>query len=629
MRLNLVILILIGINGCNSCNKDIECMQDFEHGYTETFETIVTRAVGPTTIPGARPLADAVGPYVHLATNGDDADDGSTPALAVLTLTKAITQLGVLGRTTIQVIRNGAVGDLDFTVTTAETIPAAKNLQCELLEECKFIITGVGAAFLLGAGAAINGIFVEFLTGGGLSAPSASIENCKLTSTDIVINDSIGVTIDYSIIKGVAGGIITGGTGATVSINNSIIMSDTGALINVTAGTDVDYTINVDRCLLLTTGVSTGVTAFAEFLGFLTYTSTLTINADSSFVLTDLLHNSVFADSDVYSVDINTDFCSLSTTAIEQVSGNFATITLINTNALINTTSPLFINQVQGIANADAESLRLQAKGKATSTGGKYQLNSPLIGAGLAGVDVNPWDETTTGPVRTFASLSTIHYPASDYSKSRPFNKPILIKDLVGGIHTKYTGRSREFNLGWGSGDKYASNNDLDTLEEVTADTGSIRWYPRGIGNTIYDLGQKGSFLATSATEGTFTPDIIPGIPMKINKWQGAWIIILGKHYRISSNTVSKFILVDKALEGLPTDSVHQFTIEYWLIKFAINEIDMAAIQQFFTDFLKDTGSSFSEFQVGRSPLNDKLFEMKDFNIKLLETIDLEEATVL
>src|SRR3990172_2345320 len=108
------------------------CMQ-FEHGFQENYTTTVTRWVGPTTEVGVRGTLPQPSPddtnAIWLAKNGSDASAG-TQAGPKLTLAGAIAALTATKKT-IHIFRNGYVGDLLFTQSSTQTLPASRNIQVE------------------------------------------------------------------------------------------------------------------------------------------------------------------------------------------------------------------------------------------------------------------------------------------------------------------------------------------------------------------------------------------------------------------------------------------------------------------------------------------------------------------
>src|SRR3990172_3004581 len=103
-----------------------------QSGYTETYTTTLTRAVGATTRTGVRGTFPQPAPSdansIWLAPNGNDANAG-TQAAPKLTITAAIAALTV-GKPTVHIFRNGFVGDLLFDETDL-TLPDSRSIQAE------------------------------------------------------------------------------------------------------------------------------------------------------------------------------------------------------------------------------------------------------------------------------------------------------------------------------------------------------------------------------------------------------------------------------------------------------------------------------------------------------------------
>ena len=128
----------------------------FEHNFTETFTTTVTRAVGPTTLTGARGTLPEPTPTdanaIFLAPNGDDGDAG-TEAAPKLTVAGAVAAL-TPGKPTVHIFRNGFVGDLEFTLTASLSVPTSRNIQVEEGERAK--ITAGIRIITVGGGSKYN-----------------------------------------------------------------------------------------------------------------------------------------------------------------------------------------------------------------------------------------------------------------------------------------------------------------------------------------------------------------------------------------------------------------------------------------------------------------------------------------
>lgn len=630
---------------CKECNT-----VEFEHDYEETFTTTLTGAVGPTTQTGVRVALPEPTPTdvnaIWLAPNGNDANPG-TEADPVLTLAQAITLL-TASKKTVHIFRNSYVGDLVFALTAVATLPVDRYMQVEDGE-----IGEINAGFeyikLQGLNK-LNGIYIyriNIFTGekyddfGELRIDGSGcvLDNINVFSVSTAnITGAITIETNNSIIAHCSLDRSSTTTSLVFDINNSILLADTNhnvfnniSNIGVNFGslTGKTVTINANRSVfhasyILSVNhdispmsstvnfncencVMTGTKRLLKLTGSLTSSDTLNMNYDLDYCLRELSYD---FDSDVANEAINFN---------ENIT---------ETNKISQGTAKLYIDEQSFVKasnhNLDPNNVRLQAKGKATSTGAKYHIDSPLIGAGLAGVDINPWDESTVFTSRSFLQTSTLTWPPSLYNVKNRFVNSQSANDVHGNLHSSFDALRRTFEFGFGDGSNYANNNDLRKLIALIGDNTSMRFYPRAIDETLFINPVTGIADGTSGTfsdtDNSYAPTIISGNPMIRRNWAGFWIKIDDggdKHFYIDSNDASKLYLIDKLSEGFPTNGTYDFSIEYIVVRAALD--DIIATQDHFSKFLY--GGSIRETADNTTLAH----ELRGYSIALLEGEDLWE----
>jgi hypothetical protein len=619
-------------------------MMQFEGGFQRTYSTTVTRAVGPTTLVGAREPLPQPTPTdanaIWLAKNGNDANAG-TMALPKVTVAGAIAAL-TAGKPTVHIFRNGYVGDLLFNNgTTTIILPVSRWLQVELGEiaTIQAPTTTVATLHLMGF-CQINGIRIESNSTGIACFGSLNrIENCDVNSTTTnvafaVINLTNDTIFRRNIVSGMVSLLTTSAPIASLTFVGSIFRGITNPLNPNSLPSwfqmstiSNNATITINNCIVF--GCSSLVYRLPSTSSYLFHFTSCHIFAVDTLLADDLVLAPAFTAEFRYSLRgyVN-NYRIIASGAAAVYPSSY---TLLITNDIPQGTSPVYTDQRAG-SEGDPEGLRLQWKGKATSLGGRYFLDSPLIGAGLGGVDVNPWVENTIFTGTSFAPPVPVIWPPSGYKPvvAKPQN-PIEQRDVRGGPHGSFDRILREWELSWGDGSNYANNMDLWRWIQLLNDTGAKRWYPRGIGQSIF-TDPIGTILGTSGSlvGNIFTPTIPSGVPMVPFHHVGDWIMLVvggfDRHFLISANDSVTFTLERKFFDAggaLPPNGPYVFRMEYVLVKFAIQ--DLAAAQEYFTAFLK--GGAWGEHgTLALSRANTTEHELKGYSMRLLEAIDPQEA---
>lgn len=567
----------------------IHCKAD----YQEVYETVIDRAVGPTTLVGARGTLPQTAPSdtntVFVAPNGNDADPG-TEAQPKLTLDGAAAALGGL-LTTIQIIRNAYVGDLVIVVSGNVTL-GTNNLQAVEGEVGILESDGLPRIVTVSTGT-VNGVLLQGQVGIQLRLTSTgSFENIGLstdsTATISVLNGATTSNIRYSYGKFQWSPTATGST--LELVNNMLFRQrSTSAVLGISGsanGTGT-YTLNMTRCSLVQSVVDT---AGGDALVTVTDSGdsaarTYDLNLESSFVASSLPyligHN---ASATGKTITVDESFCYHSGSILAQtVAGSEVTFTFAENDPIDPQTPSLLTNQAAlSDQPVDPNNGRLQIAGKATPDGtGTYFITSPLRGAGVAGVDVNPWDETVTGPVPSYGREFTFEIPPAEHEIPHEYVNLAQPVNLNGGVEVDFDGFFRTFRLTWPGGNRDGINRDWQRCAALGKDKGTKAVYLKGeTGNWLEASGiENATFDSTDTTidgltvDGSFTPT--DGVERLL---YGVWdMFILEvevgasdiRHYFIQTTTGDdnddgKWYIVDKLGQGLPADGIYPVAIRYF-----------------------------------------------------------------
>lgn len=606
----------------------------FRYGYRENWLTTIIRAVGPTTLNARAPLPQPLPTDLNsiwLAPNGSDANPG-TQGLPKLTITGAIAALTAT-LTTVHIFRNGYVGTLTFAAVF-ETLPASRTIQVEIGETATL---NFSSGLVLSSSCQLNGLVVNRVsTSASLATTGITLSNCHFNLPGSVPlnfdNRTTGTVLEWCIFTGgdfdTADHIVKFDRPTGVAINNCIFYRT-----NITPGSTSCVQVEADRG-----GVPTSITFrrcyFANAVRIVRYSITGGVGATSS-IQTITFNACVFpglSDSLVWGaaltaggtalLTINLDYCLRNGAAISTVTITAGvTVNTTETNALPDGTTPLWQNQIAALAG-DAESFRLQVKGKLSPGGARYFLTSPLVLAYAGTADVGPWDETTVLVDRVFTKESPIIWDPSLWEETHTWPGTVAHSNIRGNLRSDYDGVRRRETFKFGDGDRFASNNDARRLIAILSDRGSIRFYPRGVGLSIMTDSSSGLLNATAQT---FAPSglLFPMIPPN---WAGWWLTLvapllplpLPKEYYILSQTSGTLTLADKLGVGFPTSGNYGFFIDFIIVKSV--QADFQKLQPMFTRFLR--GGAFRE----TADLSRVAFQLKGYTAAFAEDEDHEEV---
>lgn len=562
--------------------------------YTETYTDIIIRAVGPTELSGARGTLPVTTPSdansIWLAVNGNDGTANGTQALPYATVAAAIANASYQAGTipNLQMFRNGYTGALEWS-TTSVTIPSGNTVQVEDGEIAKWTVTGGGRVTV--SNTTINGLWIYSAESGNsqgvlrINTGTAVIQNCRIE------NEFTGYAVGYD--SASTGAILTGqysifrGSPAYFGPTNSSTSFTNSILLGVTSADDImswgnapanAQTVSFTRCLFgygatamnLDPGQTSGANQHTH-----AFTSCAFVSLAAGFGIAEATTGVTY----YYAVTLNyCYFAATATSAITESTGD-ASLTVTTTNAIDSTLPPLLVNQSDGTVNGDADSLQLQIRGKSTPDGtGRYFITSPLQGAGSGGVDVNPWDETVTGPTRAYASSFTFVLAPASHSIEPEFIGNVEVDELNGGTDQDYDGMRRVWKIEWSAGVD-ALNNDWKRLQALQRDKSRKKVYLRGVdGNWLDGFATQAVFDDTDTlggdVDGSFALQNLPTPGTITDNWRNFWLEVTDGsttyEYWIHSNdgddtAGSKLYIIDKLGQGFPANGTYDVAIRYFI----------------------------------------------------------------
>lgn len=593
--------------------------------FQKVYTTTITRAVGPTTQTGVRGTLPVLVPSdansIWVASNGSDAAAG-TQAAPKLTLNGANTALGG-ALTNIQVFKNGGTGII--TVTSSFTL--AGTLQCNQ-GEIGYIQSSNSTirVITLAAGRSVNGLmFEETIIFTNNTTSACTFANCGFdTGLVTTFNNTTAtpnISFTYSYIR-TLGDFYVGNddTLTGVSFTNCLVVfpsQTTGMLLlneDVTTGNTSAPTFT--RCAILG-GVAYGVQ------------QSTTIGVTVTFASCALFPRALIQIAGVTgAISITTNYCRNGWVLLveESTVSTPSSTTHTNTNEAAIGLPPLFVDQ-QGAIDGDPAGGRLQVTGKSTPNGsGRYFIDSPLIDAGLAGVDVAPWDESTVLVSATYGDTFTL---AEEFEPSamelvvEPIN-PTITTDTLGNIHPYHDTLRRKFQFTWADNAVIAPDL-IRQFVKMLGSKGTKQWYPLDETGDLWDgTGTAiGTFVpSTSTANATLEPFLLT--PMLIERnWQG-WIIEVTAasvvyEYYIESNSDDTFSMINKQGFTEPAAGNHTFAIRKMTV--ANEQAPIIFSQKMFTRFL--LGGKWRETEEPETT-NNYAYVMP--SLTLIEVEDDEES---
>lgn len=652
---------LIGLLIMAGTSSLIVCQAD----YQETYVNTITRAVGPTTLTGARGTLPVPVPTdgnsIWLAKNGNDANAG-TQALPKLTVAGAIAALGAI--TNIHIFRNGYVGDLNFSLSTAQTLPTNATLQVEEGEQA-YIASGVLSLFTISNGCTVNGIALGTIVPGNNA--TITLDNCSVQ----LMGTNTGTNTIQGSHSALFAASLSAGTSITLDLENWLL-SNGGSSEGVSsrgfptiqwlvvAASPAAVTINLDRCI-----VASDIGVDVRFSTGSASSVTLNLNIDNSLLIPNTSLVNAWTTSGIGSrtldVTITQDYtlnASNQLTSTMALPGDTTDPTTIGTlsnsitNEIDSGTPQLLVDVdeirsfVWGSTNIypDIYGSSLQIRGKSTPDGtGTYFISSPLQGAGDAGVDINPWDETVTGPTLSYGTEFAFELGHSDHDVTFNFVNPVQLQALTGGLEIDWDSILRARRINWSGGDRDALNNDWKRVVALLKDKGTKKVYLKGLsGNFLQN--ENGSFMFTEAVfddtdtdDGTITPadgsfsPVGPAAPLIYGNWDNFLIEVeVGasdvREYWIKTSTgdnnnTGKLYIVDKLGEGLPSNGTYPVAIRAFWAHLALDPLTIpwpaGSARPDFTE-----GNEWAEGFGGSADPNQERYQAKQFSLVLIEQPD-------
>lgn len=579
-----------------------------KQGYTKVYETTVTRAVGPTTETGQRGTLPVASPSdansIWLAPNGSDANPG-TQASPKLTLEGAVTALGAI--TNIQIFRNGTVGPIQIDSGTPGVgdyviLDSGETLQVEEGEIAEIVFETYG--FRLNGDNTLNGAIITLAPGAvfstvdgslNLNGSGIAIDNCyfrpydsDLALFEYIYQTAAGVTFSHSVIQAPRGsntglgvssiGFVTLLANSSNSMTNTIIYMD-GApnyaaafnfvpLVFLSGSTS---TPTFDRML-----VDGGAVQFASSSG-----STVEINSSVLQNASYGLFRATTPNSSTNTFTYNLTNCKRSEDDYyDNNPGGAGTLTVnLTETSPLNTSVPnLFVDEEDGFADENWGAFRLQAEGKDVPNGsGQYFLDSPLIDAGVSGVDAAPWDEDTVLVSEGFTDELNLDADPSTHTVLSQFVNPVEIDNIRGGIATDFDAERLVWAFQWPGPPRWAGNRTWKQIRALRRDKGVKAVYLRGEdGNLLSDFNDGSDFTGTfDSSDNSIVLDtgVVTNEQLIDGNWRSFWMeIVDGSNvfdYLITESTDDgtyyRFYLEDKLGNGFPSDGTYSVAVRYFL----------------------------------------------------------------
>lgn len=626
----------------------IHCKYGGEKTYTET----ITRAVGPTTLTGARGTLPEPAPddanSIWVAPNGDDGDAG-TEAAPKLTVRSAVAALNVgAGLANIQIFRNGYVGDLVIDVSSDSTgaiLPIGATMQ---VEEGETVViddptdsAGIGIrdeTIFNGIDFGVPGEGGPVLETGTVGVVVVTMQNCRFGDLEASGAQLLGLAMEYSLFSGRI--TLPPANTLQLTLDNSIMLADPLQLADpvaercliflVGSASNNDVTINATRSV---------ISAFVLVRALITsaWAGTMNFNFDSCVLLLSgaMINGSQSTTGEGIPLNVTSDYSlnGVATYAESNPAAGDDEITFLEsitiTNPLDSSVPRLFTDESSATTDRDASGFRLQIKDKSTPDGtGQYFLTSPLRGAGSGGDDVAPWDETVPENEYAFTKEVDLDSPPASHSVAMEAVNPVEVDDIQGQIVTDFDELRRVWTLNWPTGDRYGGNNTWKQITDLLRDKGTKEVYLRGEdGNFLDELfggTPSGTLDASSLTVDLAQPlhDLIP------NNWRN-WILEIDAggsstyQYWISGNDTETLFIEDRYGAGFPSDDLYAITIRKFLGMLRLSPL---VLQQAYTHTGFLEGSKWAEDALGPAVTKDERLPPNGWTLNIVETADRRPA---
>jgi len=344
-------------------------------------------------------------------------------------------------------------------------------------------------------------------------------------------------------------------------------------------------------------------------------------NGDHGGLLTDgIITNSIFSNTIIflgYDASLSRNNNLFAASSIYFLAGSYNIIPNDNTPSKgitdnIFNTEPLFFNESAG-------DYRLQdSRRQVGNQDYNYALTSPAVynpdigqTPGTNTRDLGPYDVSyivATG--HEFPLTTSINWPPKSIEFKSLLSNPVELTDIRGNPHNTYSDVHWEITFQFN--DQNISNQQAWNLMRLVSELGPKRFYPKGVGVSLFDDSAQGDF---DATDNSFTPNVTDNLTPY--HWKDFWIIMNDQHYYIESNDDKKLYLTDVLGVGFPVTGTYSFSIEYMLVRTSVEGLTIA--QEHYSYFRQ--GGSWRE--IGDDPLQSYAYSHSD--IKLLSTGVLDE----
>jgi hypothetical protein len=469
--------------------------------------------------------------------NGSDANDGSTKALSVLTMSKARAQITALSRNTIHIFTTDSNKDLAFTdpITVLTTVPPLlRNLQVEAGHTAVvtfgdgggYSVSATGANFLEVNGLGFIGNISSHLLGStGAPPPLLTLEWCEFdNSGGRCVTGNADLVADKCIFKCRSADtsiVAVGSPGITVAvdISNSIFIATESGITAITVST-------------LGAGTETWDVSFNTYYNC---SSVYQNYVDTTSIVVTANHSHVVHRCGTLNKYIGTNSISMAW-ASSLINSLALGIGTLGTGNSLNQ-DPLFLDEEQ-------EDFRLAHIGR-TVNGANYPKNSPAIGIGSGGKDAGAYDHSYSAAAPTFDAFEIGTKDAYERYSYRPRrSKYQKFSNIKGFSFSTFDFVRAEIDITFASnywlGNEYSAG-----LKRVLNSSGLMYYYPNGTDGIISDSAWTFVSLTEIALSisDTMEIDFYKGFIIELTwKIDPAPTILTG-YYRILSNTATNLTL--------------------------------------------------------------------------------------
>ena len=611
----------------------------FRFDYKILYDYTQLTFIGPDTSSVRTLLEPDDAEWVFVAPDGDNNDDGLTPATAVLDLLTADIVAVSSGRSTIQCLQGSFPSNtfpIALGISPAFTLSANKNIQAELGTICEIDMGSDTMIILDNCG--INGLRIwnTLPPNPAQFNPVVQASNFpKLEWCDIAAYDinspaqnrayrifepafgmsnvgPIGVEVQYNIFRGL---VLFNGTIGTFDYHHNIhignndpsVLNVFGLLIN-----QPTIDVQVSNCNFVNFQQ-----ALRQQIGPLSPPTTQIFLNRSIITNCDFAYGYGDNPGQFFAVTFTDCFLPVNIDLSTNVTPDPSITVVVTNNNPVEVDTPPYFVDAQKALRGNEIGLQLQAVGKPLPFFEISDINIPAPTYFLTsllhefnGNILGAWQNSIVVNFKDFQEQHTLTWPPSKFTFAPEPVNPITLRDPRANPHTSTDGQRWVFIFQF---DGYANNENLWKLINIQETKGTALIYPVGLDTSFYNGASSGTFNKEQDRLFPFFPgaDLIP------NHWRGWHIKIEGNFYYIDYNVRNAFHIINKFDSPKLPDGEFEFTIERMTVVPSLESI--TAIQERFNSF--KFGGDWTEKDV----TDTKALEYNSFTVTFNEAADLTE----